>query len=59
MEIESWRAGKSEPAKEFTKRMKKMHEEAGATLSKAHDNITRYADQYRGSAPEYKVGDKV
>ena len=39
--------------------MKKIHEEAGATLSKAHDNMTHYADQHKGSAPEYKVGDKV
>ena len=39
--------------------MKEIHEEAGAALSKAHDDMTHYADQHRGSAPEYKVGDKV
>ena len=39
--------------------MKKIHEEAGATLPKARDDITCYADQHRGSAPEYKVGNKV
>ena len=39
--------------------MKEIHEEAGATLSKARDDMTCYADQHRGSAPEYNVGDKV
>ena len=39
--------------------MKEIHEEASAVLSKACDNMTRYADQHRGSALEYKVGDKV
>ena len=39
--------------------MKEIHEEAGAALSKAHDDMTRYADQHRSSAPEYKIGDKV
>jgi len=59
MGIEPWRVGKSELAKEFTERMKLIHEEAQAALSKARDDMTRYADFYRGQAPEYKVGDKV
>ena len=59
MGIEPRRAGKSEPAKEFAEQMKEIHEEASAALSKAHDDMTCYADQHRGSAPEYKVGDKV
>ena len=59
MGIEPRRASKLELAKEFAERMKEIHEEAGATLSKACDDMTRYADQHRGSAPEYKVGDKV
>ena len=59
MGIEPRRAGKSEPAKEFAERMKEIHEEAGTALSKARNDITRYADQHRGTAPEYKVGDKV
>ena len=59
MGIELQRAGKSEPVKEFAEWMKKIHEEAGATLSKAYDDMTWYADWHRGSAPEYKVGDKV
>ena len=59
MEIEPWMAGKSELMKEFVEWMKEIHEEAGATLSKACDDIPRYADQHRGSAPESKVSDKV
>ena len=59
MGIEPRRASKLEPAKEFAEHMKEIHEEAGAALSKARDNMTRYADQHRGSAPEYKTGDKV
>ena len=39
--------------------MKEIHEEASAALSKACDDMTCYADQHRGSAPEYKVSDKV
>ena len=40
MGIEPRRAGKSEPAKEFAERMKEIHEEAGAVLSKAHNDMT-------------------
>ena len=59
MGIEPRRVSKSEPAKEFAKCMKEIHKKAGATLSKAQDDMTCYADQHRGFAPEYKVGDKV
>ena len=59
MGIEPWRADKSEPAKEFAECMKQIHEEQGAALSKAWDDMTQYANQHRGNAPEYKVGDKV
>ena len=59
MGIEPRRASKSEPAKEFAEWMKEIHEEAGTSLSKACDDMTCYADQHRGSAPEYKVGNKV
>ena len=59
MGIEPQRAGKSEPAKEFAERMKEIHEEASTVLSKVHDDMTRYADQHRGTAPKYKVGNKV
>jgi len=39
--------------------MKLIHEEAQAALSKACDDMTRYADFYKRQAPEYKVGNKV
>ena len=39
--------------------MKEIHKKAGTTLSKACDNMIYYTDQYRGSAPEYKAGDKI
>ena len=39
--------------------MKTVHEEAEAAVSKARDNMQRYADLNRGQAPVYKVGDKV
>ena len=59
MGIEPQRAGKSEPAKEFAERMKEIHKEASTALSKAHNDMTCYADQHRGTASEYKVGNKV
>jgi len=59
MGIEPWRAGKSEPAKEFAEWMKTVHEEAQVALSKSCNDMTCYADFHRGEAPEYKVGDKV
>ena len=39
--------------------MKEIHEEAGTMLFKAHNDMAHYTDQHRGSAPEYKVGNKV
>ena len=59
MGIEPRRASKSELAKEFTEHMKEIHKEAGTMLSKACHDMTCYADQHRGSAPEYKIGNKV
>jgi len=59
MGIEPQRAGKSEPAKEFAEQVKLIHKEAQVALFKACDDMTHYADFYRGQVPEYKVGDKV
>ena len=59
MGIEPRCVTKSEPAKEFAEQMKTIHDEAQAALSKARDDMQRYADFNRGVAPEYKVGDKV
>ena len=57
--IEPQRTGKLEPVKEFTEWMKEIHEEAGAVLSKASNDMIDYTDQHRGSAPKYKVDNKV
>jgi len=39
--------------------MKTVHKEAQVALSKSRDDMTHYADFYRGEAPEYKIGNKV
>ena len=39
--------------------MKTIHEEAEAAVSKACNDMQRYADLNRGQASTYKVGDKV
>ena len=59
MGFEPRREGKVEAAEDFAERMKRVHEEAHAALTKARDEMKRYADQIRGEAPAYKVGDKV
>ena len=59
MGIEPRHVIKLELAKKFAERMKIIHEEAQAALSKAHDDMQHYADFNRGIAPEYKVGNKV
>jgi hypothetical protein len=59
MGFEPIREHKSEAAKEFGKRMEKIHEEAQSALTKAADEMKKYADRNRKEAPEYKVGDLV
>ena len=59
MGIEPRQVKKSEEALKFTEQMKTIHEEAEAAVSKARDNMQRYADLNRGQAPIYKIGDKV
>ena len=44
---------------EFMDEMKNMLEEARAALAKSKDDMTRYYNQKRTKAPEYKLGDKV
>jgi len=51
--------GKSEGAKEFAGRMKRIQEEAQAALKKAQEEIKKQADRKRGEAEEYRVGDLV
>ena len=50
---------KVESATEFTERMKKVHEEAGAALKKAQEEMKRYADQSRKETEEWKKEDRV
>ena len=59
MGIEPRQVNKSEEALKFAKRMKTVHEEAEAAVSKAHDDMQRYADFNQGQTPVYKIGDKV
>jgi len=53
------RKGKSEGAKEFVERIKKMQEEAQIALKKAQEEMKKQADRKRGEAEEYQVGDLV
>jgi transposase InsO family protein len=48
-----------ESVNEFTERMKSTLEEAKSALTKSKDDMTRYYNQRRMAAPEYKPGDKV
>jgi len=47
MGVEPRRTSKVEAAEDFAKRMQRIHEEAQAALSKARDEMKRYADQHR------------
>jgi len=51
--------GKVEKAAEFVERMKKVHEEAGAALKKAQEDMKRQADRERKETEDWKKEDKV
>jgi transposase InsO family protein len=53
------RPSRLESVNEFTERMRNTLEEAKAALAKSKDDMTRYYNQRRSTAPEYKPGDKV
>ena len=59
MGTEPHRYMKVEAADDFTKRMKHVQEEAQSALTKAKEEMKRYADFHRGEPPKYKVGNKV
>ena len=59
MGMEPHRYTKVEAAYEFTKRMKHVEEEAQSALTKAKEEMKRYAVFHQGEPPKYKVGDKV
>ena len=51
--------GKVEKATEFVERMKKVHEEAGAALKKAQEDMKRQVDKKRKETKDWKKGDRV
>jgi len=51
--------GKVEKAGEFAERMKRIHEEAGAALKKAQEDMKRQADRGRKETEDWKKGDRV
>ena len=44
---------------EFVERMKKVHEEVGAALKKAQENIKRQADKGKKKTKNWKKGDRI
>ena len=59
MGFELRKKGRYKGARKFTERIKKIQEEAKAALTKAQEDIKKYADRHRSEAVEYKVGDLV
>src|SRR5262249_62350914 len=52
------RQGNHPAAKEFAEKMKFQHEETQAALTKAQEEMRRYADRNRGKNVEYKEGER-
>jgi hypothetical protein len=50
---------KSEHVKDFAERMKRVRDEASASLSKAKEAMTKRYNLQRRQEPKFKVGDKV
>ena len=59
MEDNIRKRGKVEKAMEFMERMRKVHEEAGAVLKKAQEDMKRQADKGRKETEDWKKGDRV
>jgi len=51
--------GKVEKVMEFVERMKKVHEEAEATLKKEQEDMKRQADRGRKETEDWKKGDRI
>ena len=51
--------GKVESVTEFVKKMKKVHEEAGAALWKTQEEMKRYVDRSRKEIEKWKKGDRI
>jgi len=59
MEGDIRKRGKIESATKSVERMKKVHEEAGAALKKAQEDMKRQADKGRKETKDWKKGDRV
>ena len=59
MEGDIRKRGKVEKATEFVERMKKVHEEAGAALKKAQEDMKMQADRGRRETEDWKREDRV
>jgi len=59
MEGDIRKKGKVEKAGEFVERMRRIHEEAGAALKKAQEDMKRQADKGRKETENWKKGDRV
>ena len=59
MGFELRKKGKFKEANKFVERMQEIQGEAKAALSKAQEDMKKYADRYRGEVEEYRVGDLV
>jgi len=59
MGFEERKKRKYKRADKFIEKMKQIQEEAKAVLSKAQEEIKRYADRKRAEVNDYKVGDLV
>ena len=59
IEVDLRRKENMEKVTEFAERIKKVQEEAEATLKKAQEEIKRQADRGRKEAKEQQVGDRV
>lgn len=59
MGFEPRRQSKNESANDFATQMQKVHKELQAALSKAQEEMKRFAGQKRGDTLEYEVGQKV
>ena len=51
--------GKVESVMKFVKRIKKVHEEAGAALKKVQENMKRQTDKGRKETKDWKKRDRV
>ena len=59
MGFELRKKGKFEEANKFVERIQEIQGEAKAALSKAQEDMKKYADRHKEEVEEYKVGDLV